>query len=79
MIVSHPGMDRRRFLLTSLATLAGPRAAEAQHAGKMYRVGFLWDAPAVWPMRSKPSAKVCTSWGGWRVGTSSSSLDRRAL
>jgi putative ABC transport system substrate-binding protein len=35
-------MDRRRFLLTSLAgALAGPRAAEAQQAGKVYRIGFL--------------------------------------
>jgi putative tryptophan/tyrosine transport system substrate-binding protein len=36
-------MDRRRFLLTSLAgVLAAPGAAEAQQAGKMYRVGILW-------------------------------------
>jgi ABC-type uncharacterized transport system substrate-binding protein len=36
-----PGMDRRRFLLTSLAgTLGAPLAAEAQ-AGKVWRVGFL--------------------------------------
>ena len=43
-------MDRRRFLLTSVAgALARPLAAEAQEAGKVYRVGFLWDAPAVWP------------------------------
>ena len=35
-------MDRRRFLLTSLAwTLAAPFAAAAQHEGKMARVGFL--------------------------------------
>ena len=38
----HPGMDRRRFLLTSLAgALARPPAAEAQKAGKVYRVGVL--------------------------------------
>jgi putative ABC transport system substrate-binding protein len=43
-------MDRRRFLLTSLAgVLAAPFAAEAQQAGKVYRIGFLWDTPAVWP------------------------------
>jgi ABC-type uncharacterized transport system substrate-binding protein len=36
-------MDRRRFLLTSLAGgLAAPLAAEALQAGKMYRVGILW-------------------------------------
>jgi ABC-type uncharacterized transport system substrate-binding protein len=35
-------MDRRRFLLTSLAgTLATPLVAEAQQAGKVYRIGFL--------------------------------------
>ena len=35
-------MDRRRFLLTSLAgALAGPLAAEAQTVGRVYRVGFL--------------------------------------
>ena len=37
-------MDRRRFLLTSLAgVLAAPLAAEAQQAGKVYRVGILAD------------------------------------
>jgi putative ABC transport system substrate-binding protein len=35
-------MDRRRFLLTSLAgAMPGPPAAEAQRAEKMYRVGIL--------------------------------------
>ena len=35
-------MDRRRFLLTSLAgALAAPLAREAQQAGKVYRIGFL--------------------------------------
>src|SRR5262245_15484733 len=35
-------MDRRRFLLTALAgALAGPLAAEAQQAGKVWRVGLL--------------------------------------
>jgi putative ABC transport system substrate-binding protein len=37
-----PGMDRRRFLLTSLAgALAGPLAAAAQQTGKVYRVGYM--------------------------------------
>jgi len=37
-----PGMDRRRFLLTSLAgALAGPLAAGAQQAGRVYRIGYL--------------------------------------
>jgi putative tryptophan/tyrosine transport system substrate-binding protein len=35
-------MDRRRFLLTSLASaLATPLAAEAQRVGKVYRIGVL--------------------------------------
>jgi ABC-type uncharacterized transport system substrate-binding protein len=35
-------MDRRRFLLTSLAgALAAPRAAEAQQVVKVYRIGML--------------------------------------
>ena len=35
-------MDRRRFLLTSLAgSLAAPLGADAQQAGKVYRVGVL--------------------------------------
>jgi len=35
-------MDRRRFLLTSLAgALAMPRASEAQQPGRMYRIGVL--------------------------------------
>ena len=36
MTLHRPGMDRRRFLLTSLAgALAAPLAAEAQQAGKV--------------------------------------------
>jgi hypothetical protein len=35
-------MDRRRFLLTSLAgALAGPLAADAQQAGEVARIGVL--------------------------------------
>jgi hypothetical protein len=35
-------MDRRRFLLTSLAgALTAPTTAEAQQAGKIARVGLL--------------------------------------
>ena len=37
-----PGMDRRRFLLTSLAgAFTGPLAAPAQQAPKVYRIGYL--------------------------------------
>jgi putative ABC transport system substrate-binding protein len=32
-----------------LALLVAPLAAEAQQSGKVYRIGFLWDTPAVWP------------------------------
>ena len=36
-------MDRRHFLLTSMAgALATPLAAEAQQAGKVYHVRLLW-------------------------------------
>jgi putative ABC transport system substrate-binding protein len=43
-------MDRRTFIVSTVgAALAGPRAVGAQQAGKVYRVGFLWDSPAVWP------------------------------
>jgi putative ABC transport system substrate-binding protein len=41
-------MDRRRFLLTSLAgAVAVPVVAEAQQAGKMFRIGFLSGSSAV--------------------------------
>jgi putative ABC transport system substrate-binding protein len=43
-------MDRRRFLLTSLAgALAAPLTARAQETGKIWRIGFLH------PARPKPS------------------------
>jgi putative tryptophan/tyrosine transport system substrate-binding protein len=38
----HSAMDRRRFLLTSLAgALAAPLVADAQPAGKVYRIGLM--------------------------------------
>jgi putative ABC transport system substrate-binding protein len=43
-------IDRRRFIAGTVgAILAAPFAAHAQQAGRIYRVGFLWDSPAVWP------------------------------
>jgi putative ABC transport system substrate-binding protein len=47
-------MDRRRFLLTSLAgVLAAPLAAEAQPAGKVPRTGYLSPGFATDPMRER--------------------------
>jgi len=43
-------MDRRTFIASMVGpVLAAPLAAGAQQAGKVYRIGFLWDTPAVWP------------------------------
>jgi putative ABC transport system substrate-binding protein len=43
-------MDRRRFTASMVgAVLCAPLAAEAQQAGKIYRIGFLWESPAVFP------------------------------
>ncbi|MBI2197235.1 MAG: hypothetical protein HYU42_01340 [Candidatus Rokubacteria bacterium] len=43
-------MHRRTFLCgLTLGTLALPLAAGAQQAGKVSRVGFLWESPAVFP------------------------------
>ena len=40
-------MDRRRFLLTSLAgALATPLVAEAQQAGKVWRIAYLGNSSA---------------------------------
>ena len=47
-------MDRRRFLLTSLAGIvASPPAGEAQQAGKKYRIGCLYNGN---PTLSAPTA-----------------------
>jgi putative ABC transport system substrate-binding protein len=43
-------ISRRAFLASVTAgSLAAPGTALAQQAGRVYRVGFLWDSPAVWP------------------------------
>jgi len=42
-------VSRRAFLASSGALFAAPLAAAAQHAGKVHRIGFLWDNPAVFP------------------------------
>ena len=47
-------MDRRRFLLTSLAgAFAGPLAVEAQQAGRVARIGYL----LLPPLAEKPSVE----------------------
>jgi len=44
-------MDRRRFLLTSLAgALAAPRRAGAQQVAKVSHVGYLGNKPIVVPI-----------------------------
>jgi len=42
-------LNRRKTLLALLALGAVPLAAVAQPAGKVYRIGFLWDSPAAFP------------------------------
>ena len=42
--------SRRTFLATVPGgLLAVPQAVWAQQARKVYRIGFVWDSPAVWP------------------------------
>ncbi len=48
-------MDRRRFLLTSLAgAVAAPLAVGAQQVGKIYRIGYLAAVYAPRPDMSSP-------------------------
>ena len=55
-------MDRRRFLVTSLAgALAAPLAAEAQQAGKVYRIGLLGGSPP-----NSPGGRL--AWDGFFQG-----------
>lgn len=44
-------MDNRRKLLVVLGAgaLATPLFSFAQQRGKVWRIGFLWDSPAVFP------------------------------
>lgn len=42
-------MKRREFIKLLGSAAGWPLAAHAQHIGKLYRVGFLWDGPDVFP------------------------------
>jgi putative ABC transport system substrate-binding protein len=42
-------MRRRNFITLLGGAVAWPVVTGAQQTGKVYRVGFLWDNPAVWP------------------------------
>ncbi len=42
-------MRRRDLIALVGSTMAWPLAAHAQQAGKVYRVGFLWDSPGAFP------------------------------
>jgi putative ABC transport system substrate-binding protein len=62
-------MDRRRFLLTSLAgALAAPLAAEAQQAGKVFRLGFLSASSATASPRYLEAFQQARRELGWREG-----------
>jgi putative tryptophan/tyrosine transport system substrate-binding protein len=49
--MTDDSMISRRAVLVAMAggLLAVPLAVPAQQAGRVYRIGFLWDSPAVWP------------------------------
>ena len=50
MSTRYPMFSRRAVLATvTSGLLAVPLGVRAQQAGKVYRIGFLWDSPAVWP------------------------------
>ena len=42
-------MDRRSFVSALTGAFLLPLAVEAQQSGKVYRIGFLWDSPSMFP------------------------------
>jgi putative tryptophan/tyrosine transport system substrate-binding protein len=59
-------MDRRRFLVTSLAGLAAPLATEAQKSEKMARVGILGFGPVPSPQELAKSVSTNPFWMSMR-------------
>jgi hypothetical protein len=49
--MTDDSMISRRAILVAMAggLLGVPLAVPAQQPGRVYRIGFLWDSPAVWP------------------------------
>jgi len=54
-----------------LVLIAAPLPAGAQQPGKVYRVGFLWESPAVLPEGIESFREGCVIWVGLRARTSS--------
>jgi len=42
-------ISRRAFVAAAVTAVAAPRSGAAQQTGKVYRIGFLWDTPTIWP------------------------------
>jgi ABC-type uncharacterized transport system substrate-binding protein len=62
-------MDRRRFLLTSLAgAVAAPLAAYAQPTGKVYRMGYLYSGSATSSPRAPEAFRAELRELGWVEG-----------
>ena len=74
-------MERRTFLaLVSGSLLAAPLAAEAQQAGKVFRIGILGNVPPTDPEvrgSGEHSSRGCAISATPRVRTSRSSTDRQ--
>jgi hypothetical protein len=63
-------MDRRAFLSVLAGLLTAPLAAEAQAAGRLYKIGYLegrtpFQCDRQWPRSGNP----CKNWVGWMGAT----------